>query len=286
MSNKLKILIEQIVEQELSEMPVANYKTIGDFSKKYSISHPVDRRLLSNPKAIEKITRQWEKTPFKFDLYVINDKRVMDLDFRETGSVNVDKFIRAKMKLTPDEVPNPTPGHITVLYISNSGDERYMATGWILAHRFGHAIARSQDESGEEWRRFREHLREVVSGILETVYGVSLENKNYENAEAVLLQAAQQLGSMKSARDNNLRNWAEFAYELLAQYMLTGSIKLNPLPEKLIVGLRPFGRKDTRVAHDVARNMYNNHDLDYYAGELESMLDTVLSKAVNKVYVM
>lgn len=288
---ELKTLIESLTEQVLAEMPVASYKTIGDFSKGSSIRHPVDRKLLTHPKAIEKITKQWEKTPFEFDLFVINDKRVRS--FVEIGTVGFQDMVRNKMKLTPEEVPDPNPGHITILFTNNSGDERYMASGWILAHRFGHALNTSRDVSGQEWKAFTQRLEILFGQILKDVYGVNLDRApvgqrlsyRYPN-EQILKYAAQQLGSMKSARDNNLRSWYEFAYELLAQYMLTGKITLNPLPEKMVVGLKGWGRKDTRQADSSTQAMYNNHDLEYYADELENMLEQVLAMAVGNVYVM
>lgn len=284
----LRQLVENIVEQELAEMPVASYKTVGDFSKRSSISHPVDRKLLTHPKAIEKIKRQWEKTPFDFDLFVVNDKRAKA--FQEIGSVDFYDYVRTKMNLSPEEVPEYDPDHITILFTNNSGDERFMASGWILAHRFGHALNRSTDKSGVEWRRFTARLSDVVKSIATDVYGLNVEDSRYgfegEKTGKMLKYLAQQLGSMKSARDSNLRSWYEFAYELLAQYMLTGNIKLNPLPDRAIVGLGGWGRKDTRGADQRVQTMYNNHDLEYYASELETMLDSVLSAAVGKTYIM
>lgn len=284
----LREMIETLVEQELAEMPIASYKTIGDFSKGSSIANPVDRRLLTNPKAIEKITRQWEKTPFQFDLFVINDKRVRQ--FREIGSVDYNQFVLGTLKMTPEEVPQPLPGRITVLFTNNSGDERYMASGWILAHRFGHALARSRDDSGKEWEFFTRRLQGLVLDILRDVYDIELGNERTMlggKSEKILMYVAQQLGTMKSARDKNLRNWFEFAYELLAQYMLTGSVKLNPLPDRIVTGMGGWGREQTKgVMYQGSQKMYNNHDLEYYSGELESMLDNVLSRAVGKTYVM
>lgn len=194
------------------------------------------------------------------------------------------------MKLTPEEIPDPAPGHITVIFTSNTGDQRYMASGWILAHRFGHAMARGNNDVSREWREITNRLRELVVEILDQVYDITVpkrDNFGQGKYEKMLKYVAQQLGSMKSARDANLRNWYEFAYELLAQYMLTGKIKFSPLPDRLITGLAGWGRKETRGAQwKETQRMYNEHDLEYYASELETMLDNVLDRAVGKVFVM
>jgi hypothetical protein len=281
----LKNLIENLVQQELDEMPIANYKTIGDFSKGSSIRNPVDRRLLSNPRAIEKIKRQWEKTPYTFDLYVMNDKRVNKEEFRERGEVSLE-FVREKMKLTPEEFPDPPNSAITVIFTNNSGDERYMASGWILAHRVGHALARA-GKTQEEWNYFTKKLRTLFNDLMLNVYGVDIGYARRENADKILKYVAQEIGSMKSARDNKMRSWYEFAYELLAQYMLTGKITLKPLPQSIVIGIAPFGRKATRSVQNAEyQQMYNNHDLDYYANGLGTYIDNVLDRAVGKILVM
>lgn len=285
----LKGLVESLVEQELDEMPIANYKTVGNFDKGSSFRDPVDRRLLTNPKAIEKIHKQWEQTPYEFDLYMVNDKRVNGYEFREQGEVNMD-FVRNKMKLTPEEVPDPRPGTITVIFTNNVGDQRYMASGWILAHRVGHALSRQGGRTGgrvgNEWAIFTRELRLFFTEMLEQVYDIDLRNMGQMEGDKVLRHAAHQIGSMKSARDANLRDWYEFAYELLAQYMITGKITLKPLPKSLVTSYAAYGRKNTRNAYEPAQNMYNNHDLEYYANGLETYLENVLDLAVGKIFVM
>ena len=85
-------------------------------------------------------------------------------------------------------------------------------------------------------------------------------------SQKILKFAAQQIGTMKSARDNKLNNWYEFAYELLAQYMLTGKIKFNPLPESIIKGYGAFGRKEYSYSkNEEAREDYNTYQLETMA---------------------
>lgn len=288
-NKNLVSLIESLVAEEIGEMAIQQFKTVGDWNKRSSFRSDIDRKLLTNPRAVQKIHKQWEKTPYDFDIYLVNDPRVNKSEFRERGPVDIG-FVRNAMKLTPEEIPDPTPGHITIIFTGNSGDERKMASGWILAHRVGHTFARGGGPVVKEWNEFTQRLRSLFAEILDQVYDITVTERGFGGngkSEQVLKLVAQQLGSMKSARDNNLRSWFEFAYELLAQYMLTGKITFKPLPNQLVTKLAPFGRKETRrTMSPETQKMYNNHDLEYYAEELQSMLDNVLDRAVGKIFVM
>src|SRR4051812_44431408 len=118
-----------------------------------------------------------------------------------------------------------------------------------MAHRLGHALSRGGGMRGQgvvaqEWKEFAKRLREIVDDILKDVYGIDTHRTGsyYDGQDAlrkekILKYVAQQLGTMKSARDNKLRNWDEFAHELLAQYLITGKITLRPLPDAIVTGI-------------------------------------------------
>lgn len=286
-----KQIRELIQETVQSEMAIANYKTVGDFSKRSSISSKVDRDLVTHPKAIEKIKRQWQKTPWPFDIFVINDPRVNKPQFREVGVVDP-SFVYSQMRLTPEEIPI-NPDHITVLFTNNVAAEKIPLTGWTMAHRLGHAFSASRTHPvGEAWREFTRELRNVINDIMKEVYGIDTKEKPYwdrtgSDPDKMLKYVAQSLGTMKAARDSNLRSWPEFAYELLAQYLITGHIKLNPLPDSIVTGMGGWGRKQTSYVRDrEAQGTYNTHDLEYFSHDLESYLDSVLGYAVGSVLVM
>lgn len=288
-----KQIRELIQETVQSEMAIANYKTVGDFSKRSSISSKVDRDLVTHPKAIEKIKRQWQKTPWPFDIFVINDPRVNKPQFREVGVVDP-SFVYSQMRLTPEEIPI-NPDHITILFTNNVAAEKIPLTGWTMAHRLGHAMAASNrgktSEVGKAWEEFTNRLRNIVNEIMEQVYNFNTKNmgwdwENNAKKEKVLKYVAQELGTMKAARDKKVRSWWEFGYELLAQYMITGKITLNPLPPAMVTGIRGWGHKDTIYGSHGARETYNTGLLEGYAEELQEMLDFVLNQAVGEVFVM
>jgi tRNA nucleotidyltransferase/poly(A) polymerase len=286
----LKKLIESLVSKEIDEMAIRQFKTVGDWGRRSSFGD-VDRKILTSPRGVEKIKRQWEKTPFDFDMYLVNDPRVNKSQFREVGLVDM-SFVRDNMKLTADEIPDPDGNTITIIYTSNTGAERYMSSGWILAHRLGHALARGRGFPAEKWQEFIKDLRKRIADILKEVYGIDVYGKTYDfqgNAgrDKILKYVAQELGTMKSARDNKMRNWYEFAYELLAQYLLTGKITFNPLPQSIITGIAGWGRKQTRYSKDEeAREAINTSELESIALEIEGDLETILGASVGKVFVM
>jgi len=280
---KLDALLEYLL---VTEMPIRQFKNVGNWNKNSSFGN-VDRKLLTSPKAVEKIHRQWQKTPYDFEIFLVNDPRVNKPDFREVGMVNLD-YVRTKMRLTEEEFPSPSSDAITIIFTNNVGDERYMASGWILAHRLGHAFARGNNDVSKEWEEFTANLREVMADMLDQVYDLQVYKRDFSReAEDILKLVAQQIGTMKSARDNNLRNWGEFAYELFAQYLITGKIRFNPLPDSLVTKIEAFGRKATkRPFSPENQNMYNNHDLEYYAQGMETMIENVLDRAVGRIFVM
>ena len=286
----LEKLMESLFSEEVDEMAIRQFKTVGDWGRRSSFGD-VDRKILTSPRGVEKIKRQWEKTPFDFDMYLVNDPRVNKSQFREVGLVDM-SFVRDKMKLTADEIPDPDGNTITIIYTSNTGAERYMSSGWILAHRLGHALARGRGFPAEKWQEFIKDLRKRIADILKEVYGIDVYGKTYDfqgNAgrDKILKYVAQQLGTMKSARDNKMRNWYEFAYELLAQYLLTGKITFNPLPQSIITGIAGWGRKQTRYSRDEeAREAINAEELESIALEIEGDLETILGASIGKVFVM
>lgn len=285
--DKIQAWINEAIK---TEMAIANYKTVGDFSKRSSISSKVDRDLVTHPKAIEKIKRQWEKTEFDFDVFVVNDPRVNKPQFREVGVVDA-SFVYGDMKLTPEEIPL-NPNNITIIFTNNVAAEKIPLTGWTMAHRLGHAFARGSNDVANTWREFVAELRNIINNIMFEVYGINTKSRaSWDNTrgdpEKVLKYVAQSLGTMKAARDGAIRNWFEFAYELLAQYLITGHIKLNPLPNDIVVGMGGWGRKQTAYARNKDNQQtYNNHDLEYFANGLESYIDQVLQAAQGKVLVM
>lgn len=293
-------LIKEVVSEEfsdsgepdLTEMPVGTINRIGDFDKNSSIRNPIDRKLLASPKAEVKIRKIWEKSPGDFNLVFINDKRVNKPEFREVGQVTED-FVRNKMGISQEELPID-PNATTIIFTNNSGGARVMSSGWILAHRFGHALAATGRSGGNNfaigtlWGDYRNELTNIFQGILSDVYGLPTQKRFgfVVSNELLFKLAAMQLGTMKSARDKNLNTWYEFAYELFAQYLVTGKIKLNPLPDSILTKVRGFIKTRSNVKDKDVQEMYNRHDLEYYSEQLEASMEVIFGSLPGKIFVM
>lgn len=272
----------------LFEMPIKTFKTIGDWGRESSFKSPVDRKLLTHPKAIEKIKTQWNKTPYDFDIYLVNDKRVNREEFREVGEVDLN-FVRNKLKLTKEELPDPPENVITIIYTNNRGANRYMASGWILAHRLGHALRLGESSSSWHWNEFTDSLEARFREMLKEIYGIDLRNSYGVDSSKLLKHFAEHLGTMKTARDKNLTSWFEFAYELLAQYLITGKIVFNPIPRSIMSNYDAYGsnKKTANYSqYEDARKQYNEELLPMFAQEFESNLEAVLGASLNSIFVM
>ena len=94
------------------------------------------------------------------------------------------------------------------------------------------------------------------------------------------------ISTFKSARDNNVRTNYEFIYEFLAQFLITGHIKFNPLPDKLLINHvfgKPQYRKMQFNEHDIE---YYNKNLQYLASSLENNFNALLVSMKGKILVM
>lgn len=277
--NQLKKIIAEIIQQEMS---IVGYKTIGDFSKAHSFRSKVDRNLVTHPKAIEKIKNQWQKTPYPFDIFLVNTQKAKK--FVEIGEVDRE-FIYDSLGLTQEDI-QINSDHITIIFTNNSGAERVPLTGWVMAHRFGHAISASRQSSlGDDWRAFTKHLEEIMSSILSNVYDINpyILGKNFFSIAKFF---AQDIGTMKSARDKKIRNFFEFGYELFAQYLITGKVTLNPLPQSIVTKILPFGRNEKARAIPGRIEQIGVDELEEYSLEIQNYFDEILDGAIGRVFVM
>ena len=79
--------------------------------------------------------------------------------------------------------------------------------------------------------------------ILEQVYGHQTNYRSQDDTfnrqiERPMRALAHGIGTMKSAREGNVAIFREFLFELVAQYLTTGHITFNSLPNKLQVNNR------------------------------------------------
>lgn len=289
--------------QPLTEMPIRTFNTIGDFSKNSSFKKPIDRALVTNPKSVQKIKNMFAKTQHDFNMFMVNLPEARP--FTEIGYVNYD-WIEARMpKVAVDIRPYLSTNAINIIFTNNSADEHYPMTGWILAHRISHALSRNISISGVQeigtMRKAQYVTMETLSDIFNEYYGIPLKGMKYGDArypnpaswtsldrkhQLMLKKFFHQIGTFKSARDSNIRDYFEFLHECFAQYLINGEVKFNPLPKRIVIG------------HSFGKPYYNSRkapetDYDYYDNNLQALAETltdefaiVLNDATGKILVM
>ena len=276
------------LKEIINEAPVDTYQTIGDFSKGHSFRDKRDRDLVVHPTAIQKVKDFFKNTSVDFDFYFVNLKGVKR--FEEKGKVSEDFIYKEYpngLGIKSDQLTNGkiNSDNITVFFVGNSAAEKIPMTSWTIAHRFGHVLRfEPRFEEYDKWldTKFMELLELYrVSQPMRTYDDSYYRNlSKYNKAKCMLFN---QIGTMKSARDGKIDRYSEFYYELFAQYLKNGEIKLNPLNRVIVKGYAAYGRKET--AHT-----QNMEDVNYILSEIERdfkyYAENVLSDSVGNIYVM
>ena len=163
------------------------------------------------------------------------------------GKVNKE-FVQNSVGIDPNEFEEDA---ITVIFVSNVGDQKVPMTPWTVAHRIGHAIRKEYHfQELTKWlEKSFEHILSLygMKSYSDYSYGISL-NTFLQKPKANLFN---QIGTMRSARQNKIKRYFEFYYELFAQYLNSGGIKFNKLGREIIVGHEAYGRKRYAYTKDV-----------------------------------
>lgn len=278
--------------RQFFEMPVTNFQLLGQWSdpkaKRYGY-HRDDIGILTNPAGVEKIKRKWSKTEMPFDLYFLRSPQGYKV--REVGEVD-QEYLRDVLKINIQINPQA----ITVIFTQNMGAERMPMNYWTIAHRFGHALARKS----QAYDYYERELRNEMLRIAQDIYGYG-SSRSYgygydygyqdkarrENPDTILKGLAQAIGTMGSARKRLLRNFNEFFHELLAQYIIEGKVRFNPLPN-LIPTRYAWGRPEgnwQRVGKEEIES-WNEYIQESLTELVNNNLAVALQQSIGKIYVM
>lgn len=259
---KLKKIIQDIVEDRLKEMPVKSVSSVGfdvdpktGKMKSHSFSDKRDRELITNPTNIKKLKNFFSNVDEEFNFWFINKKGARK--FAETGEVKPE-FIKKEFNINVEDLPNFDEDDINVFFVSNTAAEKIPMTSWTIAHRLGHVIRRTD---GFEY--FSNHLEEQFDRIVSEYYGVKKHSKFDNEFEKYKAKFFNKIGTMRSARENKIKRYFEFYYELFAQFLNTGGVKFNKT-----------GKSDV------------DNDLDTLSYDIEILGNDVLSNLPGKIFVM
>ncbi|RDJ35203.1 MAG: hypothetical protein DWQ19_10305 [Crenarchaeota archaeon] len=271
----------------LAEMPINKFELLGkwgpnDRPRGYNRQ---DIGILTNPKAVDKIHRQWSNTKQKFDLYFLRAPKAKN--YREIGEVSPEWV---KENLDIDIQPNPET--ITIIFTQNTGAEKVPMTGWIIAHRIGHALYmnRAEGYSNGPLMGFFQKVQRDFKQMTQRLFGSTPDQYGqYSRYQATPAHLAMAVGTMKSAKDRKLFRFSEFAHELFAQYLITGKIKFNPLPRNILMrNHMAWGHHapQTRWIRDEESYEHVSNRLEELEYEYEYELDYILEGLEGSIFVM
>ena len=275
----------------IDEMSLTKYQPMGDFDKPGPF-RGADKKLVPHPKSELKTQQFFEQTPYDFRLFFSNIPGTGK--YSEHGPMSPEQ-IKEVFKDRADEIIDGSENAITVVFVGNKGDAKVILTPWMMAHRLGHAIAREYavgsrgSRDAAAWYAAEKHFFENINSILKDYYGIYAGAKGFTfelSSEYNSLFNA--IGTQRSSRQNLIRRPYEFFYELFAQYLGTGTVKMNPLPMTLGYGRKAWGR--STKAMNVKPEYRDQADLarvtDVLGHDMEIMFSDVLSNAEGKIFVM
>lgn len=273
---------------EISEAPIDNLSLVGDWDRNSSFRNSDDRGILKSPKGIEKIKRLWQNTSNDFNMYMVNSPEANK--FTEVGVVSKE-WLEKNMPKTYSFL-QLRDDQINVIFTNNKASQRHPMTAWIIAHRLGHAFWTYSGVEGGNNRQYIETREQMLFyiGQLANQYAIQNTERRYQGAnrvmadtehEKIFLGLYNEIGTMKSARDRNIRNEVEFLHELFAQYIITGSVKFNPLPDSIKVG-----RSTLRFRGQEMDRIYYDGILEDLANTLNDYFQAALDASVGSIYVM
>ena len=283
-------------KQFITEAPLGDYQTIGNFDKAYSFKHKTDRIMVTSPKAIENVRRKFGKTKYTINMFFVNKPEARGKS--ERGKVDLE-WVEENFGEDVSNAIKPyynKEDNINVVYTTDTGAARVPMTPWIMAHRLGHALSRSggwynNGKQFESYQRVIDTIVNFLEEIFSEVYGISSAQKlkvdmfgpKDRKVQLWMKHFFHELCTFKSARDKNLRDYFEVYNELFAQFVIEGKVKFNKLPKTF--GVSGWGKYPLRAKNDEILEEYQN-TVDTLANTLDYYFDELLSQATEGVLIM
>lgn len=203
-------------------MPITGTNFVGGWEEKDKPLYwdKKSRLLLKNPKGLEKIKSKWSRCPYNFELYFVRQKNAWK--YLERGRVD-----REWVELNLDIQLPVHSDAITILYTQNIGVQKVPTTGWILAHRFSHAMRGTYGKMDPHYQRANNMLEMYMRYLAEALYDQSISDSKSTRSFELYHNIAHLIGTMKSAKNNKLVNYGEFFHELVAQFIVNGRCRFQ-----------------------------------------------------------
>lgn len=272
----------RVTQLFLSETPIEDVNLVGNWERNSSFRRPMDRKLLTSPKGQAKLIHKWQRTVVPFSLWFVNSPEAGR--HKEVGEVT-EQWLATNLPTTLPQL-QLRDNAVNVIYTNNSGAEWMPMTAWVAAHRFAHVI-----RALPEFEQMRDMVFRALTRILVNAYGQTQPQRyDFERREVfnrMMTKFCEMIGTFKSARNKQIRNQYEFVYELVAQYMITGTIRFNPVPRSFSHGRMAWGRptnyaslRGSETGDDI------NQDLMELAAQTQNACEDLLYSCVGRIFVM
>lgn len=280
---------EYVWEDEVDEMALKQFTPMGDFDKPGPFK-AVDKRLVQHQTNQLKAEKFFEQTPYDFRLFFSNIPGTGK--YSETGPVNAQQLQQMFGPEYAKQILDGSEDAITVVFVGNSGADKVMITPWIMAHRFGHAIQAGarRNQGWSTWKEAEKHFFTTVNSLLADYYrkqsrsgGRQHDMQGDLTAEYNALFNA--LGTQRSSRTGQIKRPYEFLYEIFAQYLKTGEVTFNPLPQRIDYGRKAWGTSTKGMARQPGAEDIQDM-AEILARDMQYMFDDVLSSSVGQIFVM
>jgi len=272
----------------LSEAPLKDYVPIGNFEKPGPF-RGVDKKLVPHPTNQLKTVKFFEKTPYDFRLFFSHIPGTGK--YSEYGPMSPEVVQQIFGKYA-SQILQGSEDAITVIFVGNKGDSKVMLTPWMMAHRIGHAVQSGSVSAGNKgaWHEAENHFFNGINSILKDYYGINKVNQFDTKVNWKLRDEYNALfnaiGTQRSSRTEQIKRPYEFFYELFAQYLGAGEIKLNPLPKEKQYGRKAWGRSSKNLRLFPGGEEETKYTTETLAYDMEIKFNEVLTSLVGKILVM
>jgi hypothetical protein len=286
--NKDDLSLQQIYQ----EMALSNLQKIGKWGDKKN-RHGYDKAsigILSSPAGLKKLENSFNRIGnWDFNLYFV--KLPNAWKHAEEGKVSVDE-VRSRLGLeVGKDFPQPEGDQITVFFTNNAAAEKVPLTPWTIAHRIGHAFARTfrifRDGNNNQLLDYNnKNISQILRQLMEC-YGIQTQKDLRNSSEYYIRDLYQKIGKFRSARMGKLIRPAEFYHEAFAYWLLhDGELDFNDPPKFLQDSNKkawgnPTGRNYMLKDEDGATELV--HQLRY---ALEEMFHTMVGEHMGEISIM
>jgi hypothetical protein len=258
---------------DLCEAPIGSITADG-VTDTGSFSSRSDRAIATSPRAHAKIRRILLRVPQILDLVFLDTGSAIPtgtLDYYHENIAGVFDYRSLVDKFPLPELTDPTG--IMFVITNNEGRERVQLSPWIIAHRLGHGLA------------FDPHFEGMLQNINYEVRDVG--TMLYDGFGLPRIFTNMAMGTMKSCREKRLTVAAEFVFEMWAQFLVQGRVRLNRLT---LDGLNRLIADEGTISYSVTASQRDvdeaNRMVDYLERAANREIPVILKAAEGKVVVL